>query len=51
MRDAAFGLLANGVDDPPIEPFDKSVGLRPIRPGQPVIDAVFSADEIEGVAS
>lgn len=49
MRDASFRLPTNGINDPPIEAFDKSVGLRPIGFGQPVTDLVLSADEIEGM--
>ena len=51
VSDAPFGLLADCFDDPPIEAFDQSVGLRSIGSGQSVIDLVFGADEIEGMAS
>jgi hypothetical protein len=41
MRDAAFGLSADGFDDATIEAFDESVGLWPIGSGEAVFDATF----------
>ena len=46
---AAFGLPANSFGDAAVKALDKTVGLRPIRSGQAVIDLLFGADEIERV--
>src|SRR3954467_973161 len=47
--DAAFGFSADSLADAATEAFNEPVGLRPIRSGQTVIDAVIGADEIEKV--
>ena len=47
--DAAFGFSADSLGDAAVEAFNEPVGLRPIRSGQTVIDAVVGADEIERV--
>src|SRR4051812_24924566 len=47
--DAAFGFSADSLADAAVEAFNEPVGLRPIRSGQTVIDAVVGADEIERV--
>ena len=41
MRDASFGLPANGFDDATVEAFDEAVGLRPIGSGEAMLDASF----------
>src|SRR4051812_48947699 len=47
--DAAFRFSADSLGDAAVEAFNEPVGLRPIRSGQTVIDAVVGADEIERV--
>ena len=44
---AAFGFSSNGFGDSAVKAFDETVGLRPVRSGQSVIDFVFGADEVE----
>ena len=51
MRDAAFGLPSDGFHDTAVEAFDETVGLRPVRSGQAVLDLVLSADEVERVSA
>ena len=46
---AAFGFSADGFGDAAVEALDETIGLRPIRSGQTVIDLVVSADEIKRV--
>jgi hypothetical protein len=46
---AALGFPADGLSNAAVEAFDETVGLRPIRSGQAVIDVVVGADEIEWV--
>jgi len=48
---AAFGFPADGFVDAAIEALDQTVGLRPIRSCQAVIDLVVSAEEIERVVA
>jgi hypothetical protein len=46
------GLVgADGVGEASVEAFDEAVGLRPVGPGEAVLDVVFAADLIEGMAS
>jgi hypothetical protein len=49
VGDAAFRLPTDRFDDPSIEAFDESVGLRPVRSGETVVDLVLGADVIEGM--
>ena len=51
MGDAAFGLAADGIDDATVEALDQTVGLRPVRTREAVIDFVVGADAIEGMAA
>jgi len=46
---AAFGFSANGFSDAAVKSLDETVGLRPIRPGQAMVDHVAGAEEIERV--
>jgi len=46
---SALGFPANSLGDATVEALDETVGLRPIRSGQAVIDLLFDADEIERV--
>jgi hypothetical protein len=46
---AAFGFPADGFGDAAVEALDETVGLRPIRSGEAVINLVVGADEIERV--
>src|SRR3981189_2529518 len=48
-RAAALGCPADGLGDTAVEAFDETVGLRPIRSGQTVVNLVVGADEIERV--
>ena len=48
-RAAALGFPADGLGDTAVEAFDETVGLRPIRSGQTVVNLVVGADEIERV--
>ena len=50
-RAPALGLAADGVDDATVEAFDEAVGLRPIGPGEAVLDAAFCAKPIERMAA
>src|SRR3954447_4492560 len=43
---APVGFSADSLADAAVEAFNEPVGLRPIRSGQTVIDAVVGADEI-----
>ena len=51
MSGGALWLSTDGFDDATVEAFDQAVGLRPIRFGQAVVDVVFGADPIEGMAA
>lgn len=46
---ASLGLSTNGFGDASVEPLDQTIGLRPIRPGQTVIDLATAAEQIERV--
>jgi len=46
---AALGFSANGFGDATVEALDETVGLRPVRSGQAVINLVIGADQIERV--
>ena len=46
---AAFGLAADSFSDTAVEALDETVGLRPVRSGQAVINLVVGADQIERV--
>jgi hypothetical protein len=48
---ATFGLLADGFGDAAVEALDHAIGLRLIGSCQPVVDAGFGADTVEGVAA
>ena len=51
MSGRAFWLSTDGFDDATVEAFDQAVGLRPIGFGQSVVNVVFGADPIEGMAA
>jgi hypothetical protein len=51
MSGGALWLSTDGFDDATVEAFDQAVGLRSIGFGQAVVDVVFGADPIEGVAA
>ena len=51
MSGSALWLSTDGFDDATVEAFDQAVGLRPIGFGQAVVDVVFGADAIEGMAA
>jgi hypothetical protein len=51
MSDAAFSLSADGFCDPTVEALDKTIGLRPERFCEPVVNAFFGADAVEGMVS
>jgi hypothetical protein len=51
VGDAALGLAADGFGNAPVEAFDQAIGLRPIRPGEAVLDAAFCADAVERMAA
>ena len=44
---SALGFPADGLSDATVEALDETVGLRPIRPGQAVINLMIGAEEIE----
>ena len=46
---AALGFSADGFGDAAVEALDETVGLRPVRSGQAVINLVVGADQIERV--
>ena len=49
VADAALPLPADGLGDAAVEALGHAVGLRPVRPGQPMLDAGLGADPVEGV--
>jgi len=49
MGAASLGLLADGVDDATVEAFDQSIGLRPVRSREAMIDVVLGTEAIEGM--
>jgi hypothetical protein len=46
---ASLGLSTDGFGNASVEPLDETVGLRPIRPGQAVIDLAADAEQVERV--
>ena len=48
---ATLGLLADGLDDTPVEALDEAVGLGPIGPCEAVVDALLGTAPIEGVTA
>src|SRR6266446_5308122 len=50
VSDAAFRLATDGLDDATVEAFDEAVGLRAVRFGEAMINSMFGADAIEGMA-
>src|SRR5579859_1888940 len=51
MSGGPLWLSTDGFDDATVEAFDQAVGLRPIGFGQAVVNVVFGADPIEGMAA
>ena len=49
ISDASLALPADGVSDTAVEAFGHAVGLRSVGPGQPMLDAGFSAKPVERV--
>ena len=49
VGDAALPLPADGLGDAAVEALGHAIGLRPVRPGQPVLDAGFGANLVERV--
>src|SRR5215510_9346663 len=49
MGDAAFRLPTDGLGDAPVEAFSEAVGLRPVGPGEAVVDLALGAETVEGV--
>ena len=50
MRDSAFGLPSDCFCNAAVEALDETVGLRPIRSGEAVVNSVIGTDAIKGVA-
>jgi hypothetical protein len=46
---ATFFLAADGFGDASIEALDQAIGLRVVRPGQPMGDAVLLAEPVKGM--
>jgi hypothetical protein len=51
VGDAAFGLAADGLDEPAVEAFDETIGLRAEGSGEAVVDLVLGAETIEGMSA
>ena len=49
MPDAALGLASNSLGDSTVKALDQTIGLRPIRPGQAVVDMALGAEAIKGM--
>ena len=43
VSDAPLWLVADGFGDASVEAFDETVGLRPVRPGQAMVDLLGCA--------